>query len=268
MKKIDPVAVFWLAFVHLGALAAIPFFSWSALGVCLALLFTISPIGVNLAYHRMLTHRALQVPRWLEYTLATIGALSGQGSPLAWVAGHRRHHQYSDTENDPHNSRRGFFYVHMGHLLYKPGPEASFESLCRYAPDLAKQKFYLFLHKCHLPIAFAALPVLYWFGGWSWVLWGGFMRVTLMLHITWCVNSVTHCFGYRNFDTPDNSRNSWWVAILAAGEGWHNNHHAEPSCAAHGRKWWEIDVTYLLIRGLKLTRLATKVNLPRKALAA
>ena len=265
MKKIDPSAVFWLTLVHLGALAAIPFFSWSALAVCLLLLFTISPIGVNMTYHRLLTHRAFQVPRWIEYPLATIGALSAQGSPIAWVAGHRLHHRYSDTPSDPHNSREGFFYVHMGHLLYKPGPECSRERLFQRVPDLAEKRYYRFLHHYHLPIALATLPVLYLLGGWSWLLWGGFMRVVLMLHITWCVNSVTHNFGYRNFDTPDQSRNNWWVAILAAGEGWHNNHHAEPACAAHGRKWWEFDLTYLLIRGLQFLRLATHVKTPRKA---
>jgi stearoyl-CoA desaturase (delta-9 desaturase) len=266
MKKIDSSAVFWLTFVHLGAVLALPFFSWSALAVCLLLLFTISPIGVNLTYHRMLTHRALRVPKPLEYALATFGVLSAQGSPLLWVAGHRLHHRYSDTARDPHNSREGFFHVHMGHLLYsKVGTEQAEDKLLLLVPDLTSQPFYRFLHRQHLPIALAALPLLYLAGGWSWVLWGGFVRVTLMLHITWCVNSVTHNFGYRNFDTPDESRNNWWVAILAAGEGWHNNHHAEPSCAAHGRTWWEFDLTYLLIRGLRAAGLATHVIAGRRA---
>ncbi len=267
MKKIDPSAVFWMSFVHLGALIALPFFTWPALAVCLVLLFTISPIGINMTYHRLLTHRAFKVPRIFEYALATFGTLSGQGSPIAWVAEHRRHHQHSDTDRDPHNSRRGFFYVHMGHLLYRRGPEHTEAQMFRFAPDLAQQSYYRFLHRHHLPIAFSLLPILYLLGGWSWLLWGGFMRATLMLHITWCVNSVTHTYGYRNFETNDLSRNNWWVALLAAGEGWHNNHHADPACAAHGRKWWEFDATYLMIRVLGWTGLATQIKRPDRVRA-
>ena len=263
--KPDPVAIFWLAFAHLGALAALFCFSWSALGVCLALLFTISPIGVTLTYHRLLTHRAFAVPKWLEYSLATVGTLSAQGSVLMWAAEHRVHHQTADTIKDPHTPRKGLFFSHMGHLLLDG--RRTPEELMRYVPDLASQKYYQFLHRNHLWVSLSIFPLLYWVGGWQYVLWGGFMRVTLMLHITWLVNSATHSWGYRTFETRDDSRNCWWVALLAAGEGWHNNHHAQANCAAHGREWWEIDVTYVMIRGLELMGLATKVVKPIEQVA-
>ena len=260
--RLSGEAIFWLAFVHLGALAAIPFFTWRALALCLILLFTISPIGVTLTYHRLLTHRSFKVPKLLEYALAIVGTLSAQGSPLLWVAAHRWHHQVADTEGDPHTPRKGFFYSHMGHLMYHGAK--STDELMKYCPDVAKQPFYQFLHRNHLWIALSVLPVLYWAGGWPFVMWGGFVRVVLMLHVTWFVNSATHTWGYRTYETHDDSRNCWWVGLLAAGEGWHNNHHAQANCAAHGHQWWELDVTYLLIRGLESVGLATQVIRPSK----
>jgi fatty-acid desaturase len=261
-KKISYEAIFWVSLVHLASLAAIPFFSWSALGVCLFLLFTISPLGVTLTYHRLVTHRSFRVPRWFEYTLATVGGLSAQGSPIQWVAGHRKHHQFADEGGDPHSPHDGFFHSHMGHLFFQESKEELLEQQARYAPDLSQQRYYQFLHKYNLLIALAILPILYFIGGWPFVFWGGFVRVTLMLHITWLVNSAAHTWGYRSFSTRDDSRNNWWVALLSTGEGWHNNHHAQPSCAAHGRRWWELDCTYLIIRFLSRVGLATKVVKP------
>lgn len=260
--KLNYSAIFWISFVHLGALAAIPFFSWPAFWVCALLLFVMSPIGVTLTYHRMLTHRAFKVPRWLEYPLAIIGTFSAQGSPLVWVAGHRLHHRYADTERDHHTPRKGFFFSHIGHLLTIPENDIPHDQMMKYVPDLAQRPFYRFLDRYHLWFALSLLPILYLMGGWSFVLWGGFMRVALMLHFTWLVNSATHTWGYRNFATDDDSKNCWWVSLLSAGEGWHNNHHAHPSCAAHGREWWEIDLTYLAIRGLARVGLATQVKRP------
>jgi fatty-acid desaturase len=260
-KKFSFEAAFWLTLAHVGALAAIPFFTWPAFAVCMILLFTISPLGVTLTYHRLLTHRSFKVPKWLEYILATIGALSAQGSPLLWVAEHRIHHKYSDTPNDPHSPRDGFFHSHIGHLFYVKDHHCE-KVMIRYVPDLNKQAYYRFLHKYNVLIALSALPLLYLAGGWPFLLWGGFMRVTLMLHFTWFVNSATHTWGYRNYETRDQSRNIWWVALLSAGEGWHNNHHAQPNSAAHGQKWWEFDLTYRIIRGLRFLGLATDVITP------
>jgi stearoyl-CoA desaturase (delta-9 desaturase) len=261
-KRLHTENIFWITFVHVVSIAAIPTFTWDAFKVCLLLLFTISPIGVTLTYHRLLTHRAFKVPKWLEYTLATIGALSAQGPVMLWVAEHRLHHRYSDTPKDPHNSREGFFWAHVGHLFYHKEFEDNAEQWMKYVPDMSNQKYYRFLNKYNMLIALSILPVLYWIGGWSYVLWGGVVRVTLMLHITWFVNSASHYWGYKNFEISDNSRNCWWVAILAAGEGWHNNHHAQQACAAHGRRWFEFDLTYLMIRLLETAGLAYDVRKP------
>jgi fatty-acid desaturase len=260
-RKFSLEAAFWLVLVHVAAIAAIPFFNWSAFGICMLLLFTISPVGVNLTYHRLLTHRSFKVPQWFEYVLATVGTLSGQGSPMLWVAEHRIHHKYSDTPKDPHSPREGFFHAHIGHLFYVKDHQEE-KIMLRYVPDLNKHAYYRFLHKYNVWIAFSILPLLYAMGGWSFVMWGGFVRVALMLHFTWFVNSATHTWGYRNFETRDQSRNCWWVALLSAGEGWHNNHHAQANCAAHGREWWEFDLTYNIIRGFEFLGLASNVNKP------
>lgn len=254
--------IFFIGLIHLGALAAIPFFSWSALGVCLLLLFTITPIGINLCYHRLLTHRAFKVPLWLEHVFATVAAFSSQGPMLIWVAEHRLHHAFSDTEKDPHSPIKGFFHAHMGHLFRKKDFEDDEKLWLKYVPDLASDKYYLFLNKYHALFVASLIPLLYLWGGLPFVLWGVFVRIVLMWHITWCVNSASHTWGYRTYDTKDTSTNCWWVGVLATGEGWHNNHHAFPSCAAHGREWWELDLTYVFIRTFEWLGLATDVRKP------
>jgi len=254
--------IFWITLVHVGALCAIPFFSWSALGVAVLLLFTISPIGINLTYHRLLCHRSFKCPLWVEYAGATIAAMSAQGSMLLWVAEHRLHHRYSDTEKDPHNSRLGFFHAHVGHLFRHKSFEDDPKAWSTYVPDLLVHPYYRFLSKYFVLFVALPAPLLYWWGGVSFVMWGVFVRIVLMWHGTWSVNSASHLWGYQTFQTKDNSRNCWWVGWFAAGEGWHNNHHAFPSSAAHGREWYEFDLTYQIIRGLKALGLATDVKTP------
>lgn len=252
-----------ISIIHLLALAAIPFFTWKALGVCLLFFFIISPIGVTLTYHRLLSHRSFKVPIWLEYLLATVGALSGQGPVLLWVAEHRLHHRYSDSEKDPHSARHGgFWWSHVTHLFYHKEFEDDVKQWSRYIPDLNGHKYYHFLSKYNFLIALSIVPLLYLMGGLPFVMWGVFMRIALMLHVTWFVNSATHRFGYRNFETRDDSSNVWWVALLSAGEGWHNNHHAQSNCAAHGRMWWEFDLTWQMIKALEFVGLATDVKRP------
>jgi len=259
-KRLHYENIFWISLVHLLALVAIPFFSWGALALCLVLLFTISPLGINLCYHRLLTHRALKVPQWFEYVLATIAATSAQGPMLVWVAEHRLHHRYSDTPKDPHNSREGFFHAHIGHLFRRKDIEDDRAQWAKYVPDLMQHRYYHFLSKYAALFVMAPAPLLYLWGGWSYVLWGIPVRIVLMWHVTWSVNSATHTFGYRTFKTDDTSTNCWWVGLLGAGEGWHNNHHAFPASAAHGRTWYEFDFTYQIIRFLKLIGLATDVK--------
>jgi fatty-acid desaturase len=247
---------------HLGALAALFDFRWSALGVFAVTWVLTQNIGIGVCYHRLLTHRGYTVPKWLEYTMAVFGTMALQGSPVYWVAVHRLHHQYTDKPGDPHSPRDGKWWSHMGWILNGSLHNDS-AILKRYAPDLMKQGFYRWLNRFHwLPVTvmgFALLAV----GGWSWPLWAVFLRVTLGLHVTWLVNSATHMWGSRRFDTRDDSRNNWWVALLTGGEGWHNNHHAFPVSARHGMAWYEVDVNYLGIWMLEKVGLATKVNAKR-----
>ncbi len=250
--------------VHLLALVAIPYFTWGAFAVCFVGLFFIAPLGVNLGFHRLVTHRALKVPQWLEYIFVTLGAMVGGGPPLHWVAEHRLHHRYSDTEKDPHNSRKGFWFSHVTHLFYHKEFEDREEQWMKYVPDLSGNRYYVFLNRYWIAFAALTLPLLYFWGGLPFVFWGGFVRIVLMLHITWFVNSASHMWGYQNYKTSDYSKNCWWVGLLGAGEGWHNNHHAYPNSAAHGHYWWEIDTTYLAIRVLKFLGLAKQVKLPAR----
>jgi len=192
--------------------------------------------------------------------LSTIAATSGQGPMLLWVAEHRLHHRYSDEPGDPHSPKEGRFHAHIGHLFWHKEFEDEPDRWGKYVPDLNDKAYYRFLSK--YAALFVAIPavILYMVGGVDFVLWGLFMRVVLMWHVTWSVNSACHLWGYRTFETSDTSRNFWLIGFLGAGEGWHNNHHAHPVSAAHGREWWEFDQTYLMIRFLKFVGLATQVK--------
>jgi fatty-acid desaturase len=248
--------------LHLGAIAALFYFRWSALLVFAIFWIVAQNIGISVAYHRLLTHRGYMVPKWLEYCIAVCGTMALQGSPIYWVAVHRLHHQYTDKAGDPHSPRDGKWWSHMGWILNGSLHNNS-AILERYAPDLMKDRFYRWLNTYHwVPITVAGV-VLLAFGGVSWVLWGIFLRVTLGLHVTWLVNSATHMWGSRRFQTRDDSRNNWWVALLTGGEGWHNNHHAHPVSARHGMAWYELDPNYWAIWMLEKLGLATKVNAKR-----
>lgn len=262
-SKISWAFILFFITIHLLAIIALWFFSWSALGVALLLHWLFGSIGICLGYHRLLSHRSFQVPRWLEYAIAIIGALAMQGGPIFWVAGHRLHHAYTEDEiKDPYSARRGFWWSHLLWLVY-PQPEFfDYEQYVRFAPDLAKQPFYRWLNRYFLLLQLPLGILLYAIGGWSFVLWGMFVRAVWLWHSTWFINSVTHLWGYRTFETADNSRNLWWAALLTYGEGWHNNHHAHPQVAKAGWQWWEIDVTWGAINLLRWLGLARKVNLP------
>lgn len=261
-KHWNKTNLFWITAVHLVALAGIFYFTWSGFAIMLAGVFIFAPLGINVGYHRLLTHRGFTSPRWLRHTLATIGSAIGAGPPIHWAAMHRVHHRFSDTAQDPHDATRGFWYSHILHLFELDDHEQH-NYLEQYAPDLMKDRYLVFLNNYGLYLALAVMPLLYWGGGISWVLWGGFVRTVATWHIMWFVNSATHKWGYRNYDTKDLTTNCWWVGLLAAGEGWHNNHHAQPSCASHGHKWWEFDLSFLIIRGLELAGLARAVKRPK-----
>lgn len=261
-RKLHYENIFFIGLVHVLALAAIPLFSWKALAVCLFMLYTICPIGVNMTYHRLLTHRGFKVPTWLEYFFATIAAMSAQGPMMMWVAEHRLHHRYSDEDGDPHTPRHGFFHAHIGHLFYHKEFEDNPDQWQKYVPDLMKHGYYRFLNKYFVFFVLLPAPLLYWAGGLPFLMWGIFVRIALMWHVSGSVNSFCHVFGYQNYSCQDHAKNFWLVGLVAAGEGWHNNHHAQPSVAAHGHRWWEIDFTFFLIRVLEILGLATEVKRP------
>jgi stearoyl-CoA desaturase (delta-9 desaturase) len=203
--------------------------------------------------------------------MAVCATLSLEGGPIFWVATHRVHHQFSDREGDPHTPREGDWWAHLGWIVWGNALHAQTHALARYVPDLDRDRFYLWLSKYHwIPITAsgALLFGLGWlWGGWhnavGMLLWGGFLRVTLGLHATWLVNSATHLWGSRRFDTRDDSRNNWWVALVTGGEGWHNNHHAHPVSARHGFAWYEIDPNYWGIWLLAKLGLARKIQGPK-----
>lgn len=218
--------------------------------------------GICMGYHRLHTHRSFKVVKPIEYFLAVCGTLTLQGGPIFWTAVHRIHHQKSDSAGDPHSPRDGRWWAHMLWVVFGDPLHANTALTGRYAPDLMKDPFYRVLNTWHwVPLVVLGL-VLFAIGGLPWLLWGVFLRVVVGLHITWLVNSATHLWGSRRFKTSDDSTNSWWVAMLTFGEGWHNNHHAHPTSARHGLAWYELDVTWLQIRILERLGLAWDLHVP------
>ena len=255
----------WITFTamsafHVGAIAALFYFSWTAV-LLTAFFYWISiGLGIGMGYHRLHTHRSYKVPKLLEYFFAVCGTLTLEGGPIFWVATHRLHHQHSDTDNDPHTPHHGGFWSHMGWILFGEGHHNDTKLMSKYAPDLAVDPFYLWLNTYHwVPLTAFGLVTLA-LGGWPMVFWLVFFRVTAGLHATWLVNSATHMWGSRRFQTKDDSKNSWWVAILTFGEGWHNNHHAHPTSARHGLAWYEVDMTWLQIKVLETFGIAQRVR--------
>jgi stearoyl-CoA desaturase (delta-9 desaturase) len=215
-------------------------------------------LGITLGWHRLVSHRSFKAPKWLEYFFVFCGTLACQGGVIQWVGLHRYHHLYSDKSRDPHDSSRGFFWSHMGWMFYRVEMEPE---VPRITKDIKDDPVYQFLHNYFVPIQAVLGLVLYALGGWPFVVWGIFVRLIVVMHCTWFVNSATHMFGYRTFDSDDKSRNCWWVALVTYGEGWHNNHHAYQYSAQHGIKWWELDLTWAIIRMLRFLGLATDVKL-------
>ena len=246
--------------IHAIALLSPWFFSWSALGVTLFLHWLFGSIGICLGYHRLLTHRSFQVPKPLEYAIATLGALALQGGPVFWVSGHRLHHAHTeDVDKDPYSAGRGFWWSHMMWLMFPSREFFDPEMYQRFARDLARDPYYRWLDRYFLMLQVPLGIALYALGGWSFVVYGIFLRIVLLSHSTWLINSASHIRGYQTHEVGDNSQNLWWAALLTYGEGWHNNHHAYPNLAKAGEKWWEVDVTWWAIQVLKGLGLAKKV---------
>jgi len=216
-------------------------------------------LGIGMSYHRLLTHRGYKTPKWVEYFLTVCATLALEGGPIFWVATHRIHHQFSDQEGDPHSPIDGKWWAHMGWILTGKSMHHDTTTLARYVPDLAKDKFHVWITKYHyVPIIVLGL-ILLAIGGLPFLMWGIFFRTVIGLHATWLVNSATHTWGSRRFETRDLSTNNWLVAILTFGEGWHNNHHAHPVSARHGLKWYEVDMNWYGIWALKKLGLARHV---------
>ncbi|MEQ9018476.1 MAG: fatty acid desaturase [Nitratireductor sp.] len=278
----------WLNIVSIGVfhlvalLAFVPyFFDWRSVVVCMAGTVVFGTLGIQLFYHRCLTHKGFQCPKWLERCLAVLAVCSFQDTPAHWVAVHRKHHEHADDEPDPHSPIRSFLWAHIGWLLVKAPDMSRYEIYARYAKDvlrdpfyrrLESQKYYLGIFGAQMVVFLAAGFSIELFAGGTFsqalrfalslLVWGVFVRTVLYWHNSWAINSITHLWGYRNYETGEHSRNNILFGLIALGEGWHNNHHADPRSARHGHRWWEIDGTYLIIRLLGALGLAWRITEP------
>jgi stearoyl-CoA desaturase (delta-9 desaturase) len=261
------------------------FWGWGFSWVDLALMTgmaVLTGLGITVGFHRLFTHRSFEANPVVRYTLAILGSMAVQGPLLKWVATHRRHHQHSDTPDDPHTPHhhgrglvgffRGFWHAHVGWTL---GPDIA--GLAKYVPDLRRSKAMRVvsaLFPLWVALGLAVPAVLGGLLTWSWqgfvlgLIWGGLVRVFLVHHVTWSINSACHLWGGKPYDCGDESRNNVIFGVLALGEGWHNNHHAFPTSARHGLRWWQIDTSYWVIRGLELVGLAWNVKVPTQSAVA
>lgn len=251
-------------------------FNWMYLALLFGM-YMITGLGITVGYHRLFTHKSFDAPAPVRAAFAVAGSFAIEGPVIDWVAWHRRHHQHSDEEHDPHSPHtengegvvgmlKGLYHAHMGWLTRMGDPEPA-----RYAPDLLKDPvarvasklfFPLFLAGLLIPGVIAGLITMTWTGFGLGVLWGGLVRVFVVHHITWSINSVCHMWGSRDYVSHDHSRNNIVFGILGFGEGWHNNHHAFPTSARHGLRWWQFDSSWLVIRTLSLLGLAKDIRLP------
>jgi len=266
--------------IPLASVIAIPFlvwgwgFGWTDMGVLLGM-YVATVLGITVGFHRLFVHHSFETYGWIKFIFAVVGSMAVQGSLFKWVGQHRLHHQHSDTPEDPHSPHygsqgvlgvwRGFWHAHLG-WFFDPDP-----NLDRYLKDLNASRMlriisYLFPLWVFLGLAIPAVLggviTLSWAGAWTGLLWGGLVRVFLVHHVTWSVNSACHLWGFQPYKSDDQSRNNPLLGILALGEGWHNTHHAFPTSARHGLRWWQIDVSYWVIRVMEVHGFAWNVKLP------
>lgn len=249
--------LFFVVAFHLLAIWALINFSWANLAAAVVLWWISGSLGIGLGYHRLLTHRGFRVPKWLEYTLSIFGTLALQSGPLTWVTTHRIHHAFTETDRDPHSPRNGTYWAHMGWIFRGKAQNQTWADMQRYCPDFANDPVHQAINKYYyVPTVIVGIGLLA-IGGWTMLLWGIFLRTVIGWHATWLVNSATHLWGTRRFETRDDSRNNPLIAVITFGEGWHNNHHAYPRSARHGIKWYEFDLNWIQIYLLGKIGLAT-----------
>jgi len=227
----------------------------------LVLYWVTASLGICLGYHRFLTHRGFTTPKWVAYTIVFFGTLACQNGPIKWVGQHRMHHAGSDTIDDPHSAEKGFWWSHITWMLFTHSKFDDKKILNDYTKDFSNDKYYQFLDNYFIHIQVVFGFILLAIGGFPWVVWGIFVRLVVVYHSTWFVNSAAHTFGYVTFPLKDDlATNCWWVGLLAWGEGWHNNHHAFPKSARHGLRPWEIDMTWWALCFLEKLGLAKDIK--------
>ncbi|KAI3727181.1 hypothetical protein L1987_66992 [Smallanthus sonchifolius] len=263
-RPIDIQVASWVFSVHLLSLFAPFTFTWDAFWVAFMGYLLTGLVGITLSYHRLLAHHSLKLPKWLEYTCVYLGVLAAQRDPIFWVSMHRYHHQFVDSEKDTHSPINGFWFSHMG-WLFDSGYILEKYQERKNVEDLKKQWFYMFIRKTYMWHILGCGAILYAWGGFPYLVWGLGVRTVWVYHLTFLVNSACHIWGYQAWNTGDLSKNNWWVAMLTFGEGWHNNHHAFEFSARHGLEWWQIDISWYIIRFLEALGLATNVKVPTEA---
>ncbi|XP_076882491.1 palmitoyl-monogalactosyldiacylglycerol delta-7 desaturase, chloroplastic-like [Bidens hawaiensis] len=263
-RSLDIKMAVGILFVHLLTFFAPSTFCWDAFWVAVMLYLLTGILGITMCYHRLLAHHSLKLPKWLEYTCAYLGVQAIQRDPIYWVSIHRYHHQYVDSEKDPHTPTYGFWFSHMG-WLFDSGYIMEKYQERKNVEDLKNQAFYRFIKRTYMWHIFGFGALIYAWGGFPYLVWIMGVRNTWGYHVTFLVNSACHIWGKRVWNTGDLSRNNWWVALITFGEGWHNNHHAFEFSARHGLEWWQIDMCWYMICFLKSVGLATNVKLPTQA---
>ena len=270
------VVIPFLAFIGAIVLLWNSYFGWSDL-LIMGVMYAITAPGITVGYHRLLTHRSFQTSKPVEYAFAVAGSMAVQGAVIPWVADHRKHHAHTDREGDPHSPHgdehgtgvrgvlRGLWHAHAGWLMKEHG-RADWK---RYAPDLYEDRGMRWINRRFpllVTLSVLVIPSLAGYlltgtllGALTGYLWGGFVRVFLVHHVTWSINSICHFSGSRRFDLDDESRNVWWLALPSLGEAWHHNHHAFPRSAQHGLKRWELDPSAWIIAAMEKVGLARKV---------
>lgn len=282
-KNVKDTQIQWLRILpfillHIACLAGFWVgISWFAVLFMLGF-YLIRMFAITAFFHRYLSHKTFQTSRPLQFLFLLIGTMSAQRGPLWWAAHHRYHHRHTDTEHDPHSSRHGFWYSHIGWFLN----EQNFPTRKEVIKDWLKFPEIVWLDRFSLPVVVMTATTIYLFGGWlaaahpalgtsgvQLLVWGFVVSTVLLIHATLCINSLAHLYGSRDFDTEDNSRNNLFLSIITLGEGWHNNHHYYAGSTRQGFFWWQIDITYYLLKLMSLFGLIWGIKaVPQRIYAA